>query len=214
VAGDDSLFRVAASGRCEDLPHQLSFAEIRDLLRRRPGPEPQLWVTECALNSAREATGQARDARLRSTSGAAWMTALALSVAPYVDHLLWFKAFGHGWGLSNDDGTPGPGFYAAQLLARFAPAGATVGDTMLAGNNTLLAPVSTPSGRYVVIANSARSASLEVELRGTPPLPPVRLRRFDPTTPAPAFEPLSASSRQKLALTGPGLAIIEAPVSR
>jgi len=214
VASDDALFGVACAGRSEDLPNQLSPAEIRDLLSRRAGPGPQIWITECALNSARETSGQARDKRIRTTYGAAWMAAFSLSVAPYVDRVLWFKAFGHGWGLLNDDGSAGTGFGAVHLLTRFAPTGATIGETMLAGSLTLLAPVSTPSGRYVVIANSAASASLEVELRGTPPLPPVRLRRLDPTTPAPVFEPLSASLRQRLSLTGPGIAVIEAPVPR
>ena len=214
VAGDDALFGVACAGRSEDLPNQLSPAEIRDLLDQRPGPEPQLWITECALNSARETSGQARDKRIRTTYGAAWMAAFSLSVTPYVDRVLWFKAFGHGWGLLNDDGSAGTAFQAMHLLTRFAPTGATIGETMLAGSLTLLAPVSAPSGRYVVIANTAASASLEVQLRGTPPLPPARLRRLDHTTPAPVFEPLSASLRQRLSLTGPGLAVIEAPLPR
>ncbi len=215
VASDQALFSVACSGRSEDLPNQMSPADIRGLLRERAGPEPQIWITECALNSAREPNGQARDKRIRTTYGATWMTAFSLSVAPYVDRVLWFKAFGNGWGLLGDDGSAGPGFQAVQLLARFAPVGATIGEPMLVeGDRTLVAPVSSPSGRYVVIANSASTAALEFELRGTPPLAPVRLRRFDPTTPAAIFEPLSSSSRQRLSLIGPGIAIIEAPVHR
>ncbi len=210
IAADDDLFKVACRGEASDLPHQMSPQEVRELVAERD-PAIEVWITECALNSGREASGRARDDRIQDHYGGAWLTAFSISAAPYVDRVLWFKAYGHGWGLLRDDGTPTPAFHAATLFSRFVPLGATVGKPILAGASAVMAPVTTGAGRHVLIANSAEAQAFEIQLNGTPDVSPVRLRRFDPTTTSPVADPIVATSRLKLTLRGPGIAIIEAP---
>lgn len=214
VAGDEELFDVACQGKAEDLPHQAGPAEVRAMVDERRGADVEVWITECALNSAREENGTARDARIRTHYGAAWLGAFSLTVAPYVDRVLWFKAFGHGWGLLTDDGEATPAFSAAALMCRAAPAGATVGQPMPIGGSGVVAAVSTSVGRYTVLAHAASSSSVELQLRGTPPVEPVRMRRIDPASPSAGFEPMAPSPTQRLTLPGPGLAVIEAPHRR
>ena len=211
IADDEDLFKAAHIGRAQDLPHQASLAEVRELVKER-GDDIEVWVTECALNSAREANGSARDKRIQGHYGAAWLTAFSLTVSPYVDRVLWFKAWGHGWGLLQDDGSPTPAFHAAALFSQYAPPGATVGTGILSGSEALIAPVTIGAGRYAVVANTAAELALQLQLNGTPAARPTRTRRVDPTTSGPTSEPTSPTSTQKLNLRGPGLAIIEAPV--
>ena len=214
VAGDEELFDGACRGEAGDLPHQIAPAGIRKMVEERRGSATQIWITECALNSAREANGRARDKRIGTHYGAAWLGAFSLSVAPYVDRVLWFKVFGHGWGLLTDEGEATPAFHAAALLSRFAPAGATIGEPIRASRTALIAAVSNPTGRYVVVASGSPAASVELHLRGTPPVQPVRIRRVDPASPMPVFEPMAPSAVQRLALAGPSIAVIEAPNAR
>ncbi len=211
VAGDEELFDVACRGKSEDLPHQVGPASIRAMVDERRGAEVEVWITECALNSAREANGRARDKRIQTHYGAAWLGAFSLAIAPYVDRVLWFKAFGHGWGLLTDEGEATPAFAAAVLMSRASPAGATIGQPIRIGMRAVVAPVSTSSGRYTVVAHAAPSSSVELHLRGTPPVQPVRIRRIDPASPSAGFEPMAPSPTQRLTLSGPGLAVIEAP---
>lgn len=211
VAGDDELFDVACQGKAEDLPHQVGPAGIRAMVDERRGVDVEVWITECAVNSAREANGRARDARIRTHYGAAWVGAFSLAVAPYVDRVLWFKAFGHGWGLLTDGGEATPAFAAAALMSRVAPAGATVGQPMPVGASGVVAAVSSSSGRYTVLAHAAPSSTVELHLGGTPPVEPVRIRRIDPASPSAGFEPMAPSPIQRLTSPGPGLAVIEAP---
>jgi hypothetical protein len=211
VAGDEELFDVACRGQAEDLPHQVGPAAIRQMVEGRRGADVEVWITECALNSAREANGRARDGRVQTTYGAAWLGAFSLAVAPYVDRVLWFKAFGHGWGLLTDDGEATAAFTAAVLLGRSLPAGAITGEPIRVGASGIAAAVSTTQGRYVIVAHAGESLTAELRLQGTPPVRPVRIRRIDPASPLAGFEPMAPSPAQRLTLPGPGVAVIEAP---
>ena len=54
-------------------------------------------------------------------------------------------------------------------------------------------------------------ASAQLELTGTPEVRPARLHRVDPTSAVPTSDPTAPSPQQRLSLTGPGVAVIEAP---
>jgi len=215
AASDEGLFEVACRGKAGDLPHQLTFPQVREMLDARPGPRVGMWITECALSSAREANGDARDPRIRTYYGAAWVTALSLAAAPHVDRIFWFKAFGNGWGLLNDDGTPAPAFQALTLLARGLPTGALMSTPTHYGKPLFVAPAATKDGRFVLIANGATSSVLDLQLSGTPKVEPARIRRVDPAvTEQLGFNPLAPSLTLRLTLAGPGSALIEAPLKR
>ncbi len=209
VAGDDDLFEAACRAEARDLPHQLTPTQVRELLDTRPGSRVELWITECALSSAREASGESRDPRLRNHYGAAWATAFSLAAAADVDRVLWFKAYGNGWGLLNDDGSSTPALQALTQLTRALPPGAGMGSPTHFGRSLFVLPASAKGERYVIVANAATSATVTLSLSGTPAVQPTRLRRVDPAT-STGFVPLTPSATQKLALTGPGMAVLEA----
>ncbi|MBM3472191.1 MAG: hypothetical protein FJX75_02820 [Armatimonadetes bacterium] len=214
VATDEDLFEAACRAEARDLPHQLTPRQVRELLDARPGARPELWITECALSSARESNGDARDPRIRSHFAAAWTTALSLAVAADVDRVLWFKAYGNGWGLLNDDGTSMPAMQALSLLSRALPVGCGIGSPTNFGKPLFILASETKDARYVIIANAAKSSALNLHLSGTPPVQPTRLRRLDPTVTSPTFIPLAPASIEKLTLSGPGVAMLEAPTAR
>jgi hypothetical protein len=214
VASDEELFEAACRAEARDLPHQLVPAKVRELLDARSGPRAELWITECALSSAREANGEARDPRVRTHYGAAWVTAFTLAAAQSADRVLWFKAFGNGWGLLNEDGSGTPPLQALALLSRVLPAGAATSAPTHLGMPLFVAPAATPGVRYAILANAAKSARLTLNLSGTPGVEPQRLRRVDPTITTPTFDPLTPSPIQRLTLTGPGMAVLEAPVRK
>jgi hypothetical protein len=214
VATDEDLFEAACRAEARDLPHQLTPRQVRELLDARPGVHPELWITECALSSAREPNGDARDPRVRNHFAAAWATALSLAVAADVDRVLWFKAYGNGWGLLNDDGTSTPAMQALALLSRPLPVGCGIGSPTNLGKPLFILPSQIKDARYVIIANGAKSSALNLRLSGTPAVQPTRLRRLDPTVTSATFIPLAPASVEKLTLAGPGVAILEAPTSK
>jgi hypothetical protein len=101
-SSDPSLFAAALAGRAADLPRQLSFREVRRLIREACGEDVQLYVTEANVNSALDREGLPRDPRARGPFAGAWLAALAASASPYVDKLLWHPLYGEGWGLLDD----------------------------------------------------------------------------------------------------------------
>ncbi|MGQ9730638.1 MAG: hypothetical protein ACUVX8_05120 [Candidatus Zipacnadales bacterium] len=210
VAEDDTLFEVACRAKSHDLPHQMTPEGIRALLAKRSGHRPEIWITECALSSAREPSGQARDRRVQSCFGAAWLTAFSLAVASTVDRVFWFKAFGDGWGLLRDDGSPTASFHAVTMLTQTMPASAMTTLATHFGTPVYLAPVADGPRRTVVIAVGTASATVSLQLTGTPPPKPLRLRRLNPASSMPTFDPLSPSLRQRLTLWGPGWVLLEA----
>ena len=74
--------------------------------------------------------------------------------------------------------------------------------------------VVTKDVRYAIIANAAKASTITLNLSGTPSVEPLRLRRVDPTVTTPTFDPLAPSPIQRLTLTGPGVAVIEAPIGK
>jgi hypothetical protein len=210
VASDEDLFDAACRAEARDLPNQLTAAQVRDLLDQRPGRRVELWITECALNSARAASGEARDPRIRGHYGAAWAAAVSLATAASVDRVLWFKVYGSGWGLLSEEGTPTPAFQALSLLQRALPTGAAVGTPTRCGKPVFLAATATKDGRFVLLAHAARSSVAELALSGTPAIAPTRLRHLYPSAPSVVSHPLTPSPEQRLTLVGPGVAVLEA----
>jgi len=208
VAADGEVFEAACRAEARDLPHQLAPRQVRDLLDARPGERVELWITECALSSAREPNGDSRDPRLRTHYGAAWATAFSLAIAADVDRVLWFKAYGNGWGLLNEDGSRTPALQALALLTRTLPPGATVGSPTQFGKPLFVLPIVGKDARSVVVAHTAKASTLPLSLRGTPAPQPLRLRQVDPSATS-GFIPLTPAATQRLVLTGPGMAVME-----
>jgi len=120
----EALFGTAFSTVAADLGDEVPLTELRAMVGALRTDEPQVWVTELALNSSREPAGQARDGRIQTHYGAAWLAALAGTAATSVDELLWFKLVGQGWGLVDEAGGAFPAYYATRLLGQALPAGA------------------------------------------------------------------------------------------
>ncbi|MBM3498810.1 MAG: hypothetical protein FJX74_09075 [Armatimonadetes bacterium] len=208
VAGDEDLFEAACRAEARDLPHQLTPAQVRALLDARPGRRAELWITECALNSAREPNGQARDPRLQTPYAAAWVTAFSLACAGDVDRVLWFKAYGNGWGLLADDGSSTPAMQTLAQLAGALPVGAGIGLATHFGKPLFVLPAAAGPARHVIVAHAGGSSTLTLRLTGSPSPQPTRLRRVDATSTG-GFVPLTPSTTQKLPLTGPGMAVMD-----
>ncbi|MFQ6098240.1 MAG: hypothetical protein ACE5O2_11000, partial [Armatimonadota bacterium] len=120
---DGSLFAAATAGRAADLPSQLSFQQIRRLLRETRKSHAELYLTEVNINSARDREGRPRDPRTHTPFAAAWLAALAASASPYVDKLLWRSLYGKGWGLLDETGEPTFSWLAARTMDVYAPRG-------------------------------------------------------------------------------------------
>jgi hypothetical protein len=225
-SSDSSLFAAALAGRAADLPRQLSFREVRRLIRDACGGDVELYVTEANVNSALDRDGAPRDPRTRGPFAGAWLAALAASATPYVDKLLWHPLYGEGWGLLDmrDGGTAGgesgatlaedpqPTFswLAARAIATYAPRGGSLCRLATdAGGAVLCATQSGVLRSAICIVAADQDPTLRINLAGIdrPGVP--RLRVIAPGRAEVRQESLPEGPRQQVQVEGPGIAVIQ-----
>lgn len=204
------LFESAVSGKSVDLPGQLSFQDVRHLLkvlRRRP---TEFFVTEFSLSAARDERGDCRDERATTAFGAAWETALVLSATPYVDKMAYFKLSGGGWGMLSEAGQPEPVAWAAWMLRNYAPRGGSRVEIRRLDDHTTVAAVKTKTAYNVLIAYGGLDPiEVKVDPRGLPALSQVRDRWIGNADTQWKGNILPLSTGQNMVLDGPGVLVVQ-----
>ncbi len=212
VTTDRELFDAAVGGRAADLPHQLSFRQVRELARRERSDPPEIFVTKLAANSLRSADGRARDSRCTSAFGAAWLAASLLPGSPHVDKAVYYRLFGDGWGLVAEDGAPLPPYQAALWARKFAPRGSTVCEIKTPAEGALAAAWWTGAARHAfVVHGAAGDANFIVKLSGAGHPRAVQLDRFDERGITREALQLPGDGEYSIRLQGPGVAVLHLP---
>lgn len=211
VAQSESLFEAAYKTRTSDLPHQIGFQQVKALAKKHCKLPPEIFVTEFALNSARDESGDARDERASGAFGAGWLAAAVLSGSPYVDKVILHQLKPGGWGLIGASGKPETAYWAAWFLAKYAPRGSVLQQIeLLEDNLTLAALVKTKSAHNVFLARVG-SEPVEVQIAplNAPRLSEVRYRAISETDQLWQGSPLATVPAQTILLDGPGVTVVQ-----
>ncbi|MFQ6132553.1 MAG: hypothetical protein ACE5R4_10995 [Armatimonadota bacterium] len=204
------LARAALSGASVDLPGQLTLREVRERTRKLRSDAPQLFVTELALNSVRDENGRAVDERMQAPYGAAWLAALAGTVAPYADKLLIRQLYGGGWGLADDDGALLPPFWAAWLFRTYCPRGARFAKISESAEGVVVYAARTRTAANVLIVSLAdQPQAVTIRAKNVGSLSQVRSRGLSGRADEVEHRDLPRRSTQTVNLDGPEVVVVQ-----
>lgn len=164
----EQLMAAARVARQDGAPDVLDPGQVDKLLTSLPNwKEKLLFITECAANGLREeVTGAARDPRLVSRLHAAWFASAMVSFAPFVDAVFLSDAVGASWGVLDAEGNPYPAYWAAYLVSRYMPRGATICEADTTQNQPLRAFCVSGKQKAVLLVNQA-NAEARLSLRAS-----------------------------------------------
>ena len=210
ITDSETLFEASYRTRPSDLPNQLSFQEVKALVKTLRRDNPEVFVTEFALNSARDERGLSRDERASTAFGAAWLAAALISGTPYVDKVLHWKLAPGGWGMISHGGTPETPYWAAWLMKNFAPRGSQHLQAMVLDDFTVAAAIKTRTAFNLIIARGATDpVELRIIPRNLPPLGQVRDRRVGEADRQWRGTILPLTANQTLLMDGAGVLVIQ-----
>jgi len=206
----EALFEAAYRTKTRDLPNQISMQGVRRLtkqLRRKP---VQVFVTEFALNSARDEAGDCRDERAGTAFGAAWIGAAVLSAAPYVDKMLHYQLRPGGWGAVYITDAPQAPYWSAWLLKHYAPRGSVLQHVALVDDYAVAATFKTRSSHNVVICYAGMDPlEFRVRPRNAPQLQEVRDRYVTDLERQWKGSVRPAQLEQTIVMRGPGVFVLQ-----
>ncbi|HQK93928.1 MAG TPA: hypothetical protein PLD23_10510, partial [Armatimonadota bacterium] len=168
TSSPEQLMAAARLARQDGAPGVLDPGQVDKLLTSLPNwKEKLLFVTECAANGLRdEVTGAARDPRLVTRLHAAWFASAMISFAPFVDAVFLSDAVGASWGVLDAEGSPYPAYWAAYLISRHMPRGATICEIDITPNQPLRALCVSGKQKAVLLVNQA-NAEARLSLRAS-----------------------------------------------
>ncbi len=210
LAESDALYRTANDTRSADLPHQLSFQQVRRLAKSVRGRDTEVFVTRCALSSARDDQGWCRDERASTGFGAAWLATVVLAGTPYVDKLIHYKLAPGGWGMISHSGVPETPYWAAWLLAHYAPRGSMQLEVMRPSDLVVAATFKTKTAYNLVIAYAGvEPLELRVAPKHLPPLSEVRERHVAESDHQWKGNVLPTGPMQTVYVESPGVVVLQ-----
>lgn len=210
VAESANLFEAAYKTRTLNLPNQITFQQVKQLAKKHCKLPPEIFITEFALSSATDESGDCRDERSAGAFGAAWIATAVLAGGPYVDKVILHPLKPGGWGLLDASGKPEAPYWAAWFLRTYAPRGSVLQQIELLDSMTLAALVKTRSAQNVILAHSGNEpVEVSIAPANAPALSEVRYRSINETDQLWQGAPLSAAASQTVLLDGPGVTIVQ-----
>lgn len=206
----DDVFGAALTTRAADLPRQLSFRQVAQLARTVRRQAVELYVTDCAPSSSHDTEGNARDERVQTGLGAAWLTASLLTGGVYVDKVVCTRLWGGGWGMLSESGTPGAPYWAAWLMRMSAPRGARRLDLLQPDGLTVAGAFQTAGSSNVVIAyGGSEPVRFQIAPKRMPAFGQVRYRLVSDAQSEWEGGDLPVAELQVVSLSGPGVVVVE-----
>lgn len=186
---DPALMTGARTAAAVDLAEQLLPASLAGLLSASRSPHAKVFITECAPNSVRTPSGDARDQRIQGMFGAAWTTVLLTRLAGTVDEVLLAGVGNASWGVLDPAGNRLPGYWASYVFNSYVPLKSRICRAVSHDPDLVAFAVRTnTAGNVVLINTSPLNRQVEVSVEGLGALDFVRGRRLDLTTPHLQFE--------------------------
>jgi len=210
ITDSQALFEAAYKTRAGDLPQQLSFHSVCRLVKKlRDAPVP-VFITEFAMNSAQDETGDSRDERTSTAFGAAWLATAVASGTPFVDKMLHYQLKPGGWGIMSQSGSPEVSYWAAWLLKTYAPRGSVRQGVELCDDLAVAATIKTRSAHNVIVTYAGIDPiEIQVKPKNVPPLKQVRDRRISDGDAQWKGSVLVKEGDQTILMEGPGVVVLQ-----
>ena len=207
TASDRRPLEAALHGTCggEDEWRYQQVATHLETVR----PSPQLFITDWGMR--RSAGASTELAAYTDAAEATFLAASALAASRYADKLLWTTLVDATAGLLDTHGQPRPAYWAAWLVSKYAPRGATFRALIRYSPDVLIAAVSTRHAANIFVINhAAYPTTVAVEATGIPQPEIVRERKLDlGEANTVQHHNLSLSRTQQVKFLGPGVSVVQ-----
>jgi hypothetical protein len=206
-ASDRGVFDAALHGRHSG-SDELRYEDLAALLDTVK-PSPELFITDWGVNASATATSEA--IVRKEAAEATFLAASALGASRYADKLLWTRLADDSSGLLDTQGQPRPAYWAAWLLSKYAPRGASFRGIIRCSPDVVIAAVSTRYAANLFIVNAAdHLTTVRVKVTGIPEPMTVRERKLDlGEANTVQHYNLSLSTTQQIKFQGPGVSVVQ-----
>ncbi|MBI3921342.1 MAG: hypothetical protein HY318_08000 [Armatimonadetes bacterium] len=207
---DADLVRSAREGISVDLPHQVRFSEIAELVQNSRFRQLPVFITETAPNSMQNPAGEATDRRLVSSLGAVWYAGLFQAAAPYVDAIFPYELTSRSWGLLDERGRAFPAYYSLWLSSTYFPPRSRLYSVEVSGDRIGALAARTKTACNVMLVNYGDNSTVcNLRVGGLKSLAKVRLRLLENKTPGVQFNELPAKPEQRVTLRGYSIVVLQ-----
>ncbi len=205
--GDQSVFRHAQSGASAS-DTEWTYSQLASWLQTRiPGTEA--FITDWGV---RRQTSKNSSAALQQESAeAVFLASSALAGSRYIDKMLWDELTDSAAGLVDTTGHPRSAYWAAWLIAKYAPRGATCTTSISIAPDVLITAFRTPSADNVFIVNHTPwPNAITFKAIGAGEFQTVRERKLDPAAAKDIqHRNLALTTTQTVSFQGPGVSVIQ-----